>query len=82
MPLDGHALGPDRIDDGTRDYLFALTFDCAMADPDAREEILRAGAVRARAMDAGPQYAAALKRDLKWTKAAADRLVTKPAKAA
>lgn len=81
-PLDASAIGPDRIDDATRDYLFAITFDCAMADPDAREEILRAGAGKARAMEAGDQYAAALKRDLKWTKAAADRLVARQAKAA
>lgn len=79
--LGAGALASERIDDSTRDYLIALMFDIALADPDARDEILRVAASRARDLGAGEQFAAALKRDLKWTKAAADRLI-KTAKAA
>lgn len=81
-PLDPAALEPDRIDGSTRDYLIALMFDLAMADADLRDEILQVAAARARDMDAAERFAAALKRDLKWTKTAADRLVAKSAKAA
>lgn len=80
--FDAHAIGEDRIDDSTRDYLIALMLDCALADPDARDAVLREAAKTARTMGAGVQLGAALRRDLKWTKAAADRLLADAAKAA
>jgi len=77
--LDLEAIGPDRIDDSTRGYFIALMFDCAMADPDARDEIMLAAAKVARSIGAEQLLAAALKRDLRWTKTAADRLLAKAA---
>lgn len=80
--FDPHAIAEDRIDDSTRDYFIALMLDCAFADPDARDAVLGEAARTARTMGAGTQLAAALRRDLKWTKAAADRLFADAAKAA
>jgi len=72
-PIDAGALGPDRVDASVHDYLFALSFDVAMADPEVKDEILRAGAAIARAMNAEEPYRAALSRDLRLQK----RVVTK-----
>lgn len=80
--IDPARIAPERIDDSTREYFVALMLDCAMADADARDEILAAAAMVARDMGAGDQLAAALKRDLKWTRAAADRLLARAPKAA
>jgi hypothetical protein len=77
--LDLEAIGPDRIDDSTRGYFIALMFDCAMADPDARDEIMLAAAKVARSIGAEQLLGAALKRDLRWTKTAVDRLIAKAA---
>lgn len=81
-PFDPTEIGETAIDDSARDYFIALMLDCALADPDARDEVLQAAAKTARSIGAGDQLAAALKRELKWTKAAADRLIAKAAKAA
>lgn len=80
--IDPAAIGPDRIDDATRDYFIALMFDCAMADAETRDHVLLTAARTATAMEAGDRFKAALKRDLKWTKQAIDRLTAKAAKAA
>lgn len=79
---DFAAITGDRIDDATRSYFISLMFDCAMADPDARDEIMLTAAKTAKSIGAGELFVAALKRDLKWTKAAADRLLAQAAKAA
>jgi hypothetical protein len=81
VALDLDVIGRDKIDDPTRGYFIALMFDCAMADPDIRDEVMLAGAKIARSMGADTLFLAALKRDLKWTKQASDRLMTKAAKA-
>lgn len=80
--LDLAEIGVERIDDATRDYFIALMFDLAMADPDATEASMLAAAKIAAAMGASERLNAALRRDLKWTKARADRLVAQAAKAA
>ena len=80
--LDLAAIANDQIDDATRSYFISLMFDCAMADPDAKDEIMLVAAKTAKSIGAGDLFVAALKRDLKWTKAAADKLVTQAAKAA
>ena len=77
--LDLEAIGPERIDDSTRGYFIALMFDCAMADPDTRDEVLLAAAKIARSIGAEQLLGAALKRDLRWTKTAADKLIAKAA---
>lgn len=82
QPLDLDAIGEGKIDDATRRYFIALMFDCAMADPDARETVMLANAKIAKTIGASDLFAAALKRDLKWTKAATDKLFASAAKAA
>jgi hypothetical protein len=79
--LDLDLIARDKIDDPTRGYFIALIFDCAMADPDIRDEVMLAGAKIAKSMGADELFVAALKRDLKWTKQASDRLMNKAAKA-
>jgi hypothetical protein len=81
-PLDLAEITGERIDDATRDYFIALMFDLAMADADATETIMLAAAKISAAIGASEQLTAALRRDLKWTKAQADKLVAKAAKAA
>ena len=68
-------LAAEGLDDATREYLIALAFDCAMADPDARDEVLLAAARIARDIGGLEQFRTALKRDLKFTKAASDKLI-------
>lgn len=80
--IDLDEIGPEKIDDPTRSYFIALMFDCAMADPEVRDEVMLAAAKTARSMGAESLFAAALKRDLKWTKAATDKLISNAAKAA
>jgi hypothetical protein len=80
--LDLQTITGDQIDDTTRGYFISLMFDCAMADADARDEIMLASAKIANSIGASSLFVAALKRDLKWTKAATDKLLAKTAKAA
>lgn len=81
-PLDLAEITGERIDDATRDYLIALMFDLAMADPDATDASMLVAAKIASEIAATERLSAALRRDLKWTKARADRLVAQAAKAA
>jgi hypothetical protein len=80
--LDLAEIGADRIDDATRDYFVALMFDIAMADRDATDAVMLAAARTAAEIGATGRLTGALRRDLKWTKARADRLVVDAAKAA
>lgn len=80
--LDLATLSGERIDDATRDYLIALMFDCAMADPDASDVVMAAAARTAITIGAQDRLVAALRRDLKWTKRAADALLARANKAA
>jgi len=68
------ALAPERLDGSFRDYLVSLSLDVAMADPDSRDAMLTAGAGLAGLYDGVEPFKAALKRDLKFTKAAIDRV--------
>lgn len=72
--IDDGALSSDRIDGSFRDYLVALSLDVAMADPDSRDAMLTAGARLSSIYDGAEAFKAALKRDLKFTKAAIDRV--------
>lgn len=81
-PLDLAEIAAERIDDATRDYFIALMFDLAHADPDATEVVMLAAAKTAAAIGATERLTGALRRDLKWTKARADKLVAQAAKAA
>lgn len=81
-PLDLSKIAAERIDDPTRDYFVSLMFDCAMADPDSRDDVMLAAARSAEAIGAGERFKAALRRDLKWTKRDSDKLMTQAAKAA
>jgi hypothetical protein len=80
--LDLATISGNHIDDATRNYFIALMFDCVMADPDARDELMLVAAKTAKSIEAGELFVAALKRDLRWTKAAVDKLVAQAAKAA
>lgn len=80
--LDLAEIGPQRIDDATRDYFVALMFDIAMSDSDATDEIMRSAAKIAAEIGATERLKLALKRDLKWTKARTDKLLAQAAKAA
>jgi Peptidase family M48 len=79
--LDLAEIGIERIDDSTRDYFVALMFDIAMADRDATDAVMLAAAKTAAEIGATERLTSALRRDFKWTKAAADKLVTRAAKA-
>lgn len=81
-PLDYQEIGAARIDDPTRNYFIALMFDCAMADPDARDHVMLAAARTAKVIGATDLFKAALKRNLGWTKQMTDRLIAQAAKAA
>ena len=74
-PAPDDAFAPDRIDDSVRNYLAALTFDVAFADPELRDELLLAGARLANELGAAPTYRAALKRDLRMSRQAIERLL-------
>lgn len=80
--IDDAALAPDRLDGSFRDYLVSLSLDVAMADPDGRDAMLTAGARLAVSYDGVETFKAALKRDLKFTKAAIDRVFAPLKKAA
>ncbi|RZM06052.1 MAG: hypothetical protein EOP67_75585 [Sphingomonas sp.] len=69
------ALAPARIDAATREYLIALSFDLAMADPDDRDAMLVAGARLAQDYDGLAAFREALKRDLKMNRQAITRLL-------
>lgn len=75
--LDLADIGVERIDDATRDYFIALMFDVAMADADATDEVLLAGARLASEFGATERLREALRRDLKWSKARIDKLMKK-----
>ncbi|MEO5866238.1 MAG: M48 family metalloprotease [Sphingomonas sp.] len=81
MMIGDYALEPERLDTETRDYLFALSFDLAMADPDGRDAMLIAGERLARSFDGGDAFRAALKRDLKMNKQSIDKLLGRKAAA-
>jgi Peptidase family M48 len=72
----------EELDDSTRNYLVAVMFDCAMVDPDMRDTVMLEAAKMAKSLHATEQFAVALKRDLKWTKSATDKLMAKAGKAA
>jgi hypothetical protein len=74
-PIDDAALSSDRIDAATRDYLIALSFDLAMADPDSRDAMLTAGARLAREFGGLDAFRDALKRDLKMNRQSVTRLL-------
>ncbi|WP_447765509.1 M48 family metalloprotease [Sphingopyxis panaciterrae] len=80
--LDLAEISMERIDDATRDYFVALMFDLAMADRDATDAVMLAAAKTAAEIGATERLTAALRRDLKWTKARADKLVAGAARAA
>lgn len=81
-PLDLERISGERIDDATRDYFIALMFDCALSDPDGSDQVMALAAKAAETIGASDQLKAALKRDLKWTKKATDKLFARAAKAA
>jgi hypothetical protein len=68
-------LSPDGVDGSIRDYLVALTCDLAMADRDIKDEVLVAGARVMRRFDAMGNFRDGLKRNLKMTKQAIDKIV-------
>ncbi|MDO9367758.1 MAG: hypothetical protein Q7T68_04240 [Sphingopyxis sp.] len=72
--IDEAVLAGERIDRSFRDYLVSLSIDVAMAEPDGRDIMLSAGARLAASYDGAEAYRAALKRDLKFTKAAIDKI--------
>ena len=74
-PIDAAALAPARSDAATREYLIALSFDLAMADPDDRDAMLVAGARLAQDYDGLAAFREALKRDLKMNRQAITRLL-------
>lgn len=73
-PIEDAALAEDRFDGSFRDYLVSLSLDLAMADPDGRDALLTSGARLASAYNGTEPFKAALKRDLKFSKAAIDRI--------
>ena len=79
--IEDAALNGDRIDGSFRDYLVSLSLDVAMADPDSRDAMLTAGARLAASYDGADAFKAALKRDLKFTRAAIDRVFAPLARA-
>lgn len=80
--LDLSEIGVERIDDATRDYFVALMFDVAMADCDAADAVMLAAAKVAAEIGATERLVDALRRNLKWTKARADKLMAQAAQAA
>lgn len=72
--IDDAALASGQLDGSFRDYLVSISFDVAMADPDSRDAMLTAGARLAERYDGADAFKAALKRDLKCTKAAIERI--------
>lgn len=80
-PLDLARMASEKIDDSTRGYFISLMFDCAMADPDARDDVMAAAVKIVREIGAADQFKAALKRDLGWNKSQIDRLIANVRKA-
>lgn len=80
--LDLERISGERIDDATREYFIALMFDCAMSDPDGSDQVMTLAAKTAETIGASEQLKAALKRDLKWTRKATDKLFARAVKAA
>lgn len=76
VPVNDAMIASERIDGSFRDYLVALSLDVAMADPDpeGRKTMLSVGAEIAGLYDGVEAFKAALKRDLKLTKPAIDRI--------
>jgi len=72
--IEDATLAGDQIDGPFRDYLVSLSLDIALADPDSRDAMLTAGARLASVYQGVDAFRAALKRDLKFTKAAIDRI--------
>jgi hypothetical protein len=72
--IEDTVLAAERIDASFRDYLISLSLDVAMADPDSRDAMLSAGARLAASYDGSDAFKTALKRDLKFTKSAIDRV--------
>lgn len=70
------------LEASTADYLIALMFDCATADPDARETLLLAAARTARDFGGLEPLKTALKRDLKFSRSDITKLVAQLGKAA
>lgn len=81
-PLNLAEIGLEKIDDATRDYFIALMFDVVMADADAIDASMLVAAKIAAEIGATERLTAALRRDLKWTKARSEKLVAQAAKAA
>lgn len=77
-PIELGSLSPEHVDDSVREYLFALCFDLAMADPESKDELLRLGAQVARGLQAEDAYRAALARDLRLNKRAISKLLASP----
>lgn len=73
--IEDAALAGDRFDASFREYLVSLSLDVAMADPDSRDAMLTAGARLASTYNGVEAFKAALKRDLKFTKSAIDRVL-------
>ncbi len=80
-PLGGSELAGDRIDGEFRDYLVSLSLDVATAEPDSRDAMLIAGARLSASYEGAEAFRAALKHDLKFTKAAIDRIFAQVKKA-
>lgn len=76
-------ISADRLDGSFRDFLVSLSLDVAMADPDpeGRNTMLTVGAEIASLYDGVDAFKAALKRDLKLTRPAIDRIFAKLKKA-
>lgn len=81
QPIEDEALAPERLDASAHDYLIALCFDLAMADPDGRDAMLLAGARLAKGFGGIEAFRAALKRDLKMNRQAVDKLLAPIGKA-
>ncbi len=80
-PIDDASLSVDAIDAETREYLIALSFDLAMADPDGRDAMLVAGARLAQDMGGLEAFREGLKRDLKMNRQSIARLLAPLGKA-
>jgi len=70
-------LSVNGADASIRDYLVALTCDIAMADRDIRDEVLVAGARMMGRFDGMVNFRDGLKRNLKMTKQAIDKIVAR-----
>ena len=80
--LDPSSLTELATDKSIRDYLIALIFDLAHADPDQTEEMLARGGKFAAAMDWETDYRGNLKALLKMRKPQIDRILSASKKVA